>query len=142
MALTNDNFQLNSAQNHPISRPASNQSSSGCPMQQPPSVSGPPPMPQHSLPGAPQSQQSQQQQASNSASSASNSPQQTTPPAPPPNQNVNNMATPPPPPQGSTGGYPIPQHMHGSYKMSGPGQSPGAQGYPPQQYPQGISGSP
>lgn len=105
-------------------------------MQQPPSVSGPPPMPQHSLPGAPQSQQSQQQQASNSASSASNSPQQTTPPAPPPNQNVNNMATPPPPPQGSTGGYPIP-HMHGSYKMSGPGQSPGAQGYPPQQYPQG-----
>ncbi|XP_062127294.1 trithorax group protein osa isoform X1 [Drosophila sulfurigaster albostrigata] len=125
------------AQNHPISRPASNQSSSGGPMQQPTVVAGPPPMPPHGLPGGPPSQQqSQQQQASNSASSASNSPQQTPPPAPPPNQNVNNMAT-PPPPQGSTGGYPIPQHMHGSYKMGGPGQSPGAQGYPPQQYPQG-----
>ncbi|XP_023169709.2 trithorax group protein osa isoform X3 [Drosophila hydei] len=126
------------AQNHPISRPASNQSSSGGPMQQPTVVAGPPPMPPHGLPGGPPSQQqSQQQQASNSASSASNSPQQTPPPAPAPNQNVNNMATPPPPPQGTTGGYPLPQHIHGGYKMSLPGQSPGSQGYPPQQYPQG-----
>jgi len=51
------------------------------------------------------------------------------------------MATPPPPPQGAAGGgYPMPPHMHGGYKMGGPGQSPGAQGYPPQQpqqYPPG-----
>jgi len=34
----------------------------------------------------------------------------------------------------------MPPHMHGGYKMGGPGQSPGAQGYPPQQpqqYPPG-----
>ncbi|XP_022216331.2 trithorax group protein osa isoform X5 [Drosophila obscura] len=120
------------AQNHPISRPASNQSSSGGPMQQPPVGAGPPPMPPHpGLPGGPPQQQSQQQQASNS----------TPPPGPPPNQGMNNMGTPPPPPQGASGGgYPMPPHMHGGYKMGGPGQSPGAQGYPPQQpqqYPPG-----
>uniref|UniRef100_A0A1A9WFU0 ARID domain-containing protein n=1 Tax=Glossina brevipalpis TaxID=37001 RepID=A0A1A9WFU0_9MUSC len=134
------------AQNHPISRPSSNQSSSG-PMQQP--GGGPPPTP---------SQATSQQQSQNSNSVTSNSPQQGPPgsvaggppgsqqPPQPPNQNVSNLSS-QPLPQGAGGSniYPLPPHMHGSYKMGG--QSPGPQtllsAYPPppsqqaQQYSQG-----
>ncbi|XP_013098119.2 trithorax group protein osa isoform X7 [Stomoxys calcitrans] len=149
------------AQNHPISRPSSNQSSSG-PMQQPSGGSGggPPPPTQQ----ATQQQQQQQQQsqpvtgAANSSSSAGNSPQQGPPSSaaaggpqgggqqPPPLPNQNSIGS-QPPSQGPGGaqGYPLPPHMHGSYKMGG--QSPGPQGmlsgYPPpppqqaQQYSQG-----
>ncbi|KAL9896206.1 trithorax group protein osa isoform 2-T6 [Glossina fuscipes fuscipes] len=134
------------AQNHPISRPSSNQSSSG-PMQQP--GGGPPPT---------SSQATSQQQSQNSNSVSSNSPQQGPPgsvaggppgsqqPPQPPNQNVSNLSS-QPLPQGSGGSniYPLPPHMHGSYKMGG--QNPGPQtllsAYPPppsqqaQQYSQG-----
>uniref|UniRef100_A0A1A9ZVM8 ARID domain-containing protein n=1 Tax=Glossina pallidipes TaxID=7398 RepID=A0A1A9ZVM8_GLOPL len=134
------------AQNHPISRPSSNQSSSG-PMQQP--GGGPPPT---------SSQATSQQQSQNSNSVSSNSPQQGPPggvaggppgsqqPPQPPNQNVSNLST-QPLPQGTGGSniYPLPPHMHGSYKMGG--QNPGPQtllsAYPPppsqqaQQYSQG-----
>ncbi|XP_058978698.1 trithorax group protein osa isoform X5 [Musca domestica] len=145
------------AQNHPISRPSSNQSSSG-PMQQP--GGGPPPPP--SQQSAQQQQQSQQGPGvPNSSSSASNSPQQGPPTSaasgsggppgggqqPPPLSNQNSIGSQPPPqgPGGGAQGYPLPPHMHGSYKMGG--QSPGPQGmhsgYPPpppqqaQQYSQG-----
>ncbi|XP_036324559.1 trithorax group protein osa isoform X3 [Rhagoletis pomonella] len=86
-------------------------------------------------PGAPTGSQQQQQQ------------QQQQPP--PPSQGLNSMQT-PPPQSASTGagGYPPPPHMHGVYKMGGPGQSPGPgpqglpTGYPPpqqsQQYSQGT----
>ncbi|XP_075146944.1 trithorax group protein osa isoform X2 [Haematobia irritans] len=141
------------AQNHPISRPSSNQSSSG-PMQQPSGGSGggaPPPPTQQ----APQQQSQPGTGTANSSPSASNSPQQGPPSSaggppvggqqPPPLSNQNSIGS-QPPPQGPGGaqGYPLPPHMHGSYKMGG--QSPGPQGmlsgYPPppqqaQQYSQG-----
>ncbi|XP_053964849.1 trithorax group protein osa isoform X3 [Anastrepha ludens] len=174
------------AQNHPISRPSSNQSSSGGPMQQPGS-SGPPPLPhmqatqggggpqqqqlqqQQQMPTQPQSQQQSiggpvgvhsspagiggsQQQVGGlppGGPGVPTGPQQQQQQPPPPNQGLNSMQT--QPPQGSgggTGGYPPPPHMHGVYKMGGPGQSPGPgpqglpTGYPPpqqsQQYSQGT----
>nr|XP_014088851.1 trithorax group protein osa isoform X3 [Bactrocera oleae] len=169
------------AQNHPISRPSSNQSSSG-PMQQP-GASGPPPPPPHIQAtqggGGPQQQQQQQQQmpaqsqsqqqpiggpggVHNSPAGVGGSQQQVGglppggPGAPtgpqqqqlPPNQSLNSMSTPPPQGAGGgVGGYPPQPHMHGVYKMGGPGQSPGPgpqglpTGYPPpqqsQQYSQG-----
>ncbi|XP_067646631.1 trithorax group protein osa isoform X2 [Eurosta solidaginis] len=143
------------AQNHPISRPSSNQSSSGGPMQQP-GVSGPPPPPSHMQTaqgagggGGPQQQQqqmatqqqSQQQQSIGCPAGVGGTQQQVGPGTPTgaqqqqhqqqqppqPNQGMNSMQTASPQGAGSgAGGYPPPPHMHGVYKMGGSGQqSPG-----------------
>ncbi|XP_020717566.1 trithorax group protein osa isoform X3 [Ceratitis capitata] len=161
------------AQNHPISRPSSNQSSSGGPMQQP-GTTGPPPPPPHLQAAqggggggsqqqqmAAQSQSQQQtmggpggvvgtqQQGTGLPSGGPSAPTGSQQQPPPPNQGMNSMTTPPPQGAGGgAGGYAPPPHMHGVYKMGGPGQSPvpGPQvlpsGYPqPQQSQQYSQGS-